>query len=235
MTEYIKEPYTWPNDIFRWLDGLWKWRRNSAQNASNPLECFRISKRTAQLTKCCIKCLEKARQQTKCKHRRQRSQWNDCGGGGICEHNRRRSRCKDCGGSQICEHNERRSQCKDCGRGEICEHNKIKSRCPTYNPLGHLAGVVRGPVYIVLKNDKEMSSTEHLRCNIERFKEYIEQQFTEGMSCHITNHHLKRLLNSYTTQIHSLCGQVKICQRRYISSWSKWWVLRKWASNKKEW
>ena len=81
-------------------------------------------------------------QQTKCKHGRQRSQCKDCGGSQICEHNKRRSQCKDCGGSQICEHNKQRSSCKDC------------------DPLGHLARVVRGRVYIALKNDKEMGSTK---------------------------------------------------------------------------
>ena len=42
--------------------------------------------------------------------------------------------------------------------------------------------LVPGRVYFALKNDKEMSSTEYLRCNIETFKKHIEQQFTEGMS-----------------------------------------------------
>ena len=41
---------------------------------------------------------------------------------------------------------------------------------------------MRCRVYIALKNDKEMSSTEYLGCNIETFKRHIEQQFTEGMS-----------------------------------------------------
>ena len=54
--------------------------------------------------------------------------------------------------------------------------------CSTCDPLGHLAGVVRGRVFIALKNDKEMSSTEYLGCNMELFNEHIEQQFTEGMS-----------------------------------------------------
>ena len=54
--------------------------------------------------------------------------------------------------------------------------------CSTCDPLGHLAGVVRGRVYIALKNDKEMSSTEYLGCNMELSNEHIEQQFTEGMS-----------------------------------------------------
>ena len=69
-----------------------------------------------------------------------------------------------------------------CGGSQIYEHNKKRSECPTCNPLGHLTGVVRARVYTALKNDKEMSSTEYLECNIETFKKYIEQQFTEAMS-----------------------------------------------------
>ena len=71
---------------------------------------------------------------------------------------------------------------KIVARGQICEHNKVKSQCKDCNPLGVLAGVVRGRVYIDLKNDKEMSFTEYLGCNIEAFKKHIEKQFTEGMS-----------------------------------------------------
>ena len=37
--------------------------------------------------------------------------------------------------------------------------------------------------YTSLKKDKEMSSTEYLGCNIETFKNHIEQQLTERMSC----------------------------------------------------
>ena len=90
--------------------------------------------------------------------------------------------CLFCEESQICEHRKRRSICKDCGGGQICEHNNERSKCPTYDPFGHLADVVRGRVYIALKNDKDMSSTEYPGCNIETFKKHIEQQFTEGMS-----------------------------------------------------
>ena len=136
----------------------------------------------------------------------------DCGGGHICEHNKQRSKCKDCGGGQLCGHNKQRSRCKDCGRGQICEQNKVKSQCKDCNPLGVLAGVVRGRVYIALKNDKEMSSTEYLGCNIETFKKHIEQQFTEGMSWenygewHI-NHKIplkynKTLLEEVAQQLH---------------------------------
>ena len=116
------------------------------------LECFRISKPTGQLTKCLVKCLEKSKQQTKCKHKGQISYWKDCGGSQICEHNKQRSKCKDCDGSQICEHNKRRSECSTC------------------DPIGHLAGVLRGRVFIALKNNKEIGSTEYLGCNIETFK-----------------------------------------------------------------
>ena len=65
---------------------------------------------------------------------------------------------------------------------KICEHNKINSQCKDYDPVGHLARVVRCRVYAALKNDKEMRSTEYLGYNIETFKKYIEQQFTEGIS-----------------------------------------------------
>ena len=75
--------------------------------------------------------------------------------------------------------------------GGICEHIKIKSQCKDCDPPRHLAGVVRHRIYDALKNDKEMSSTEYLGCNIETFKQHIEQELTEGMSwenygeCHI--------------------------------------------------
>ena len=98
------------------------------------------------------------------------------------EYNKRRSRYIFCGGSQICEHNKRRLECKGCGGSQICEHNKERSECPTCDPLGHLAGVVRVRVYAALKNYKGMGSTAYLGCNIEAFKEHIEQPLTAGMS-----------------------------------------------------
>ena len=164
-----------------------KIEKKQCTNCRQPLslECFRISKRTAQSIKCCIKCLDiwkKSRQQTKCKHGRQRPRCKDCGGSQICEHNKQRPQFKDCGSSQICEHNKQKSKCKDCGESEVCEHNKRRSHCPLCDPLEHLTGVVRCRIYTALKSDKEMSSTEYLGCNIETLKQHIEQQFTEGMS-----------------------------------------------------
>ena len=107
---------------------------------------------------------------------------HDCGESHICGHSKGRSRCPFCGRSQICMYNKIKSRCKGCGGGQICEHNKKRSECPTCDPLEHLAGVVRGRVYAALKNDKEMSSTEYLGCNIDTFKKHIKQQFTEGIS-----------------------------------------------------
>ena len=135
---------------------------------------FKVNPRTGQLTKCCVKCLEKSGQQTKCKHKKQRPYWKDCCRSQICEHNKQGSKCKDCGRSQacghnkikssckvcggggICEHIKRRSQCRDCGGGGIFEHNRIKSQCKDCDPLGHLAGVVRHHIYTALKNDREI-------------------------------------------------------------------------------
>ena len=144
-------------------------------------KCFTNNKKS-QLTKCCVKCLNRSRQQTKCKHESKRSKCKDYGGKEVCEHNKQRSQCKDCGGSQICEHNKRRPTYKDCGGGHICEHKKRRSLCKDCNPVGHFADVARSRVYTALKNDKGMSYTEYLGRNIETFKKHIEQQLTEGMS-----------------------------------------------------
>ena len=164
-----------------------KIEKKQCTNCRQPLslECFSISKRTAQSIKCCIKCLDiwkNPRQQTKCIHERQRPRCKDCGGSQICEHNKQRPQFKDCGGSQICEHNKQKSKCKDCGESEVCEHNKRRSHCPLCDPLEHLTGVVRCRIYAALKSDNEMSSTEYLGCDIETLKQHIEQQFTEDMS-----------------------------------------------------
>ena len=157
------------------------------------LKEFKVNPRTGQLLKYCVKHLEKSRQETKCKHGRQGSRCKACGGCGICEHNKQRSRslfygaghicehskikseCKGCGGSQVCEYNKRRSTCIFCGGSQISEHNKIKPRCKDCNTVGHLAGVQTKPPLFALKNNKGMSSTEYLGCNIDAFKKHIEQ------------------------------------------------------------
>ena len=117
-----------------------------------------------------------------CEHNRQKSKCKECGGASFCEHNRIKSQCKECGGNQICEHNIRKSKCKECGGGHICEHNRQKSQCKECDPAGHLSSIVRSSVNQALKSDKSKHSIEYLGCNIEEFKEHIENQFIEGMT-----------------------------------------------------
>ena len=83
------------------------------------------------------------------------------------------------------------------------------------------------PCLYCLENDKETSSTEYLGCNIETLKKYIEQQFTESMSWekysewHIDHKiplkynkpSFEEVAQCCATQTHSLCGQLKICQK----------------------
>ena len=57
------------------------------------LRYFRINKRTVQLTKYCVKCLEKSIQQTRCQHNKKRSTFINCGGDHIFKHNKIRSGC----------------------------------------------------------------------------------------------------------------------------------------------
>ena len=59
---------------------------------------------------------------------------------------------------------------------------KKDQHAPHAVPMDTLPEVVRSPVCIALKNNKEMGSSEYLGCNIETFKKHIEQQFIESMS-----------------------------------------------------
>jgi hypothetical protein len=117
-----------------------------------------------------------------CEHNRIKSACKECGGSQICEHNRQKSKCKECGGSQICEHNRIKSTCKECGGGSICEHNRRRSECKECDPVGHLSHLVNVSVNKALKANKSKHSIEYLGCNIEEFKEHIENQFVEGMT-----------------------------------------------------
>ena len=167
------------------------------------LEQFRMNKRTGQVTKQCIKCLDIAKKSIEkhkcshgkkkpwckecggsqiCIHLRQRSTCKECGGSQICQHQRIRSICKECGGSQICEHYKVRSICKDCGGGSICQHTKERKICEECNPIGHLGSIVRSRTYQALKQNKDLHSTEYLDCTIEELRQHIESQFKEGMS-----------------------------------------------------
>ena len=96
------------------------------------LECFRISKRTAQLTRRCSKCLDNKKlykENRKCERGKLKEICCECKGSQICHHNKRRSTCRACGGKQICPHNLQRSVCRACGGGFICQHQKVRSKC----------------------------------------------------------------------------------------------------------
>ena len=60
------------------------------------LDSFRVNKKTGQLNKTCILCLEKRRVSQSCKHDRRKSICRDCGGGSICEHNKQKRYCTIC-------------------------------------------------------------------------------------------------------------------------------------------
>ena len=114
------------------------------------LEQFRMNKRTGQVTKQCIKCLDiakKNKEKYKCKHQKRKNVCFECGGVSLCEHKIEKRKCKDCAGADvcvhqrykytckeckgvgICEHNHIKYSCKECRGGSICEHNRVRSRC----------------------------------------------------------------------------------------------------------
>ena len=67
-------------------------------------------------------------------------------------------------------------------RKSICDHNIRRSICKECDPLGHLCHIVRSQVYKALTNDKELSSIEYLGCTMEEYREFIQEQFKEGMT-----------------------------------------------------
>ena len=92
-------------------------------------ECFRINKRTAKLTKRCLKCLDNekiSKENRKCEHNRLKEICCECKGR---HHNKQRSVCRVCGGKQICPHNLQQSVCKKCGGGSIYQHQNVRSKC----------------------------------------------------------------------------------------------------------
>jgi hypothetical protein len=119
-----------------------------------------------------------------CEHKRIRYQCKDCCGASICEHNKVKSSCKDCGGSVICEHNRQRPICRDCGGSQICQHGRQRPTCKYCNFAGYISNVVRSQVRNALKkyNQQKINNPEFLGCDIDDFKQHIEQQFKEGMN-----------------------------------------------------
>lgn len=117
-----------------------------------------------------------------CEHGRKRTECRDCGGGARCSHNKLRSTCRDCNGGSFCEHGKRKSCCRECKGGSICVHGVRKSECRLCDPIGHLRSLVSCRIKRALKDNKSKHTIEYLGCDIETFKQHIEQQFIEGMT-----------------------------------------------------
>jgi hypothetical protein len=144
----------------------------------------------------CKRCLE-----TQSKFRKsKREEGNQLYFAQRCEHLCFRATCKECkkegnGGTRICEHNRRRYTCKECkkegtGGSCVCEHNKIRLVCRECDFGGYFANEVRRKVQQRLKcavsssyvRPKKDEVIDKLECTIDAYKEYIEKQFTEGMT-----------------------------------------------------
>jgi len=118
-----------------------------------------------------------------CEHNKRKGDCIQCNGPGICEHNKIRRECKDCGGSRFCVHNRRRTHCRDCGGGSFCEHDIMRNDCMECAPNNAIAGRLRTRIRSALKNNsRTISTNELIGCEIENFKEYLENMFEVGMS-----------------------------------------------------
>jgi hypothetical protein len=78
-----------------------------------PITHFKV-KRSGDLTKQCIKCLEYAENQRKCACGKRRTTCVIHGGSAMCECGKRKSRCMIHGGSAMCECGKQRADCKVC-------------------------------------------------------------------------------------------------------------------------
>jgi hypothetical protein len=133
----------------------------------------------------CFLCREKGRisnERYKCIHRKRKHRCRECNGVSLCIHDRLKEFCISCGGKQICEHKTRRSICKICKGGGVCFHNKIRTTCKICSPFTHLKAIVSCRVWNHLKNNKHKKSIEYLGCNIQHYREYLENQFLEDMT-----------------------------------------------------
>lgn len=117
-----------------------------------------------------------------CIHGAQRSQCTRCGGTSVCEHKRVRSRCKECKGGSVCEHGKIRCICVQCDGGHICEHKKQRSDCRECDFIAYFSKRARTRVYATLKRNKVKSTVDYLGCNMDTYRKYIEEQFSDGMS-----------------------------------------------------
>ena len=117
-----------------------------------------------------------------CEHHYRKDRCKICCGNLYCEHNIYRTFCKDCNGGSFCEHNTRRTRCRICIGGSVCEHDKIRIICKICDFGGFLHKRVTSRVYSALKTNKSRHSIEYLDCDIETFRQHLENGFEEGMN-----------------------------------------------------
>ena len=149
-----------------------------------PIEHFKV-KRCGTTMKCCIQCNDKAtitRNKSKCLHNNQKGLCKLCKGSQICLHDRRRARCKECKGNQICEHNREKSVCKLCNGNQICLHDRRRTCCKECNPQGYITSITGNRIVRAIKRGTPRGKIEHLNCDIKEYKQYIQEEFEEGMS-----------------------------------------------------
>ena len=142
---------SWPLIFFLGLDGLWKWRRNSVQNANTfyylsvlgstkGLHNWRSIVQNVWTTKKCPKKIENVNMSgwkkfvVNAKEVKFVTTTNEDQSVVLVVENRFARTiyiCKKCGGGSICQHQKIRSKCRSCHRGSFCEHEKVRYFCRT--------------------------------------------------------------------------------------------------------
>ena len=166
---------------------LFKEKKNG-ERLKQCLECNTKQMEYLKSAKCEHGCLNKSscrncNGKSYCEHGRIRTYCADCDGGSVCEHKTRKDRCIICRtGNQFCCHDTLRTLCSECGGGSICEHKARRTRCIDCNFPGYLKYIASCRIYKALKSDKHLGSIEYLGCDIETFREHLEERFKDGMT-----------------------------------------------------
>jgi len=95
----------------------------------------------------------------------------------------------------------RQSRCRRCGEkaSGICKHRYRKRRCRVCCPAGYLAHLASVRIRAALKGSKNKKTLEYLGCDIQKYREFIEEQFEEGMRWdnHGKEWHIDHILSLY--------------------------------------
>jgi len=128
---------------------------------------FKIWK--GNLTKMCLVCLEKNREEGKRSYEKNKERKKE-----YAKKNKEKiqKRMKEWYEENKKEVLERRK----------CKHGSQKLNCKICNPLGHLRLRVSIRVAGALKREKSKASIEYLGCDIPSYKKYLEEKFKPGMT-----------------------------------------------------